>query len=447
MPLVANELAFPPDAVEVRAGDVDGDGRDELVVVSRTPRPGQPEPVKLTVLSFGPDGTPGGRKEIDLGRKATIWDIDHGLWAVDGEGLLRLDPAGNVRLAKFPTPLAGLGPTTPRWGPLAHDLDGTGPPELVAWSAGRYLAFRADGTALGSVPAPAEGALDVDWSTGGASARSTLSPPPLAVADLDADGKSDLLLPSGTRLSAFYTGESIGARAATLTLPVDLEPREDGPKEGEVRTRIAGVWLDDVDGDRRADLAVQRIVLNGSWFGATADLCWAKGRGDGFGALQVRSTGAAAFGVELLDQDGDGDKDFVAPLVDIGVGALARALVARSARVDLSVFRMDAGAFSAAAPLRVLGFPLEHPDRFQAELRYDVDGDKVPDLVTNEGEDRLRVYRGKAGGLETTPAFELAIAIPAGDDTVFVHDLTGDGKAEIVVWGPGSTRASVLRVR
>ena len=107
----------------------------------------------------------------------------------------------------------------------------------------------------------------------------------------------------------------------------------------------------------------------------------------------------------------------------------------------------SAGAYGPAISLRVLGFPLEHPDRFQAQMRLDVDGDAVPDLVTNEGEDKVRIYRGKAGGLESTPAFELAIVVPAGDETLFVHDLTGDGKAEIVVWGPGSTSASVLRVR
>ncbi len=448
MPLVSLPVPLPADAHELRAGDIDGDGRDELLVVSRTPRPGVPDTVKLTVLHFGESGVLSGRHELDLGSRPLLWDADHGLWALDREGLLRLDPAGGAptRIAKFPTVLAALGPTTPAWAPIAHDLDGDGAPELVAWSAGRFLAFRRDGTALGGINAPAEGTLSVDWSTGGASTNATLSPPSLAVADLDGDKKPDLLLPSGARIGAYYSAETIGARAASLALPLDLEPPEESPKPGETRRRISGVWIEDLDGDGKADLAVQRLVLNGSWFGATAEIAWAKGRGDGFGALVVLPVNAAAFGVELLDLDGDGDKDFVAPVVDIGIGTIARALLAKSARVDLSLFRMDGGAFQAPVTLRTFGFPLESPGRFQAALKADVDGDGRIDLVTNDAEDRVRVYRGKVGGLESVVAFELPIRVPIGDDTLFVHDLTGDGRAEIVVWGPKEANATVVRL-
>lgn len=439
---------LPADAAEVRAGDVDGDGRDELVIVSRTPRPGAPASVKLTFLHFGENGALGGRRAVDLGAKASLWDVDGGLWVVDKDGLAKIDPStgATTRVARLPTALAALGPTTPARAPLAHDLDGDGRAELLVWSAGRYHAFRADGTALGSVAAPAEGALGVDWETGGARTNVTLTPPPLAVSDLDGDGKRDLLLPSGAKLAAYYTGDTVGARAATLALPLDLEPLEEDPKPGETRRRISGVWLDDIDGDGKTDLAVQRIVLAGSWWGATAELSWAKGRGDGFGALATLALGAAAFGVELVDVEGDGDKDFVAPVADVNIGTIARALVARSARVDLSLFRFGGGQLASAKVLRQVGFPLEQPDRYQGALNGDVDGDRRLDLVTNDAEDRVRVYRGTADGLSGTASWDTPVRVPVADDTLFVHDLTGDGRAEVVVWGPKETTAVLLRV-
>ncbi len=448
MPLSLQTVDLPADTRELRAGDVDGDGRAELIAVSRTPRPGAPDTVRLTLLHFAADGALAGRREVDLGSRPALWDVNGGLWTVDKDGLARIDPeAGTTtRVAKFPTALAGLGPTTPAWSPLAHDLDGDGAAELVAWSAGRYLAFRADGTPLGSVPAPAEGALGLDWETGGARASATLTPPPLAVSDLDGDGRQDLLLPAGAKLAAYFTGDTVGARAATLALPLDLEPPEEDPKPGETRRRITAVWIVDIDGDGRTDLGVQRIVLSGSWWGATAELLWAKGRGDGFGALATLPVNAAAFGVELLDLDGDGDRDFLAPVVDVGIGAVARALLARSARVDLSLFRMDQGTFAAPQVQRVFAFPLEQPDRFQASFDGDVDGDGRIDLVTNDGEDRVRVYRGSATGLEATAAWDSPVRVPVADESIFVHDLTGDGRAEIVVWGPRERAATVLRL-
>lgn len=433
-------VPLPADTHGVRAADVDGDGRDELIIESR--RAGKPDAVRLTVVAFAATGAVTSRREVDLGSRPMLWDAGHGLWGVDREGLVRFDAGGTVRIARFPTVLAALGPSTPAWAPIAHDLDGDAIPELLAWSAGRYLAFRADGTPMGSIPAPAEGALAVDWTTGAASTHATLTPPPLAVADLDGDGRKDLVLPAGARIAAYYTGATVGTRAGTLPLPIDLDPPEGAP--GETRRDVHAVWLEDIDGDGRMDLGVQRTVRGGSWFGATAELSWAKGRGDGFEALRTIPVAAAAFGVELRDLDGDGDRDYLAPIVDVGLASLARALVARSVTVNLSVLRLD----GAAPPLtlRTLAFPLENPDRLQVDLSADVDGDGFLDLVTNDGEDRVRVYRGRVGGLDGAPAWDEALRVPLGDDTIFVHDLTGDGRAEVVVWGPREASATVLRL-
>lgn len=446
MPLAVLPLTLPADVASLVAGDVDGDGRDDLVAVARTPAGDAPDRVALTTIRFGADGRPAATSTVELGNRALLWDVKAGLWGVDAAGLVRIAPTGVVtRVASLPTALAALGPTSPVQAPVAHDLDGDGVPELIAWSAGRYHAFRTDGTALGSVPAPAEGDLAVGWEVGAPGLRTTLRPPPLAVADVDGDGRADLALPQGETLRVHFTGATVGVRTATLRLPVDLEPPE--PKPGETRRDVSAVWLRDLDGDDKLDLVVQRTVTAGTFFGATTELLYARGTGTGFAAATRIGSPAAAFGVDLADVDGDGDQDVVAPLVDVGMGNLARALVSQQVRVDLALHRWEGAAYAAApSSLRTLSFFLGGGRTLHAELEADVDGDRRLDLVLSEGEDRVRVFRGEAGGLASGAAWEAAVPIPKGDDALFVHDLTGDGKAEIVVWGPGSAKASVLRV-
>jgi hypothetical protein len=82
-----------------------------------------------------------------------------------------------------------------------------------------------------------------------------------------------------------------------------------------------------------------------------------------------------------------------------------------------------------------------------AEYAADIDGDGRIDLVTNDGGDRVRVYRGHDGLVDDTPLADLPIVIPEGRDPVFVHDVTGDGRAEIFVWGRRGEPAALLVAR
>lgn len=448
MPLTSFTLPIPEGVEAVSAGDVDGDGRDELIFESHRKADGKPDAVTLTVIPFATTGAAGTARSFALDSRASLWDADHGLWLVDRDGLARLD-TGGTRVAKLSTLLGALGPTTPARADLAWDLDADHVPELIVWSQGQYRVFRADGTDLGAVAAPARGELDPGYAQGGSLVTATLRPPPLSVGDWDGDGRLDLLVPQGKKLSVAITGDTVGVRTSTMALPVDLDPPHDRPlAEGEVRREVGGVWLMDLDGDNKVDLGVQRTILNGSWFGATTEFLFAKGTGSGLAALQTLSIQQAAFALRPVDADGDGRQELMAALVDVGVGNIARAIVSKEVVAQLSLFRSGASGYGATpVPIHTLRFPLEHPEKLHVDLSADVDGDKHLDLVTDDATSRLMVFRGGPSGFANTPALTADITVPVGDESLFVHDLTGDGRAEIVVWGRGSRTATVLRAQ
>lgn len=431
------------------AGDVDGDGRDELVAEGRQKVRGKPDAVTLTLVWFDPSGNVAHSQTLVLGNKPILWDADQGLWAVDREGLVRLDPAGGppTRIVEGTTAVSGLGPTRPTHHSLAHDLDGDGSPELIYWSAGRYVAVHADGTPFGSIPAPAHGGLDSGFNMGGDELVATIRPPPLSINDVDGDGRIDLVLPLGDHVNIYYTGAAVGARATDLRLPLDLNPPAPLATERGTRRDISGVWLQDLDGDKRVDLGVHRTVHDGNWFGATAEWIYARGTGAGFEPMTVVPIPQAAFAVKPVDADGNGRQELLAALVDVGFGNIARAFVTRDVQASLVLFSMNGGAYAATpSPIRVIHFPVQDPGRLHVDLSADLDGDKRIDLVTDDGTDRLSVYRGLADGFSATPSYTSATPVPRGDQSLYVHDVTGDGRAEVILWGEGLPSATLLRV-
>ncbi|MEC8422808.1 MAG: hypothetical protein VX000_03460 [Myxococcota bacterium] len=67
MPLIAIPLALPADVVAVHAGDLDADGRDELVLVSQSHAAQSVDPVALTVIDLDGAGREERRTTLALG--------------------------------------------------------------------------------------------------------------------------------------------------------------------------------------------------------------------------------------------------------------------------------------------------------------------------------------------------------------------------------------------
>jgi hypothetical protein len=447
VPLVALPIVLPADLAEVRSGDVDGDGRDELILVSRKPMDAgrTPDAVSLTVVRFGPDGRELGRRAVDLGQRPVLWDVQGGLWGIDGQGATNL--LTGQRVVEQATLLAGLGLTTPMAVDLAHDLEGDGKAELFLPIRGGYAVEGVDGRSWGELHATGEGSMRGRSVGGGMQLDVGRTMPTLAVADVDGDNRQDPVLFDGDRALTWKSGEGSLTGPTRQSLPFNLDPRDDPGRtvvKGEVRREVADAWLQDVDGDGRADLGLHQWVLDGSWFGSTAEFVSARGGGGTFSAPQVVRTKQAAVQVQRVDYESDGDIDLLVAELDLGVGNLARGLVQRSVRVDVNLYAWTGGVYAIEPVLlRRLDFSIEEADQPRIAVEADITGDGIVDLVTDDGLSVLRVYGGSASGFSAAATGEVAVMRhPRGE--VAVMDLTGDGTAEVVIWAPGQTKGSIV---
>lgn len=450
MSLVAVEIAAPSHLRGAWTGDVDGDGVDELILSATTAAGAEPDRLTLHVYRFDRAGAVVGSSRVELGNRPALWTAFRGLWVIDGDGVQRADPLSGAltRVWTGRTVLAGLGAATPTWADFAADLEDDGVPEILVATPGKLVGVRPDGSSLGSVALRNEATLGAGDRLGGSGLALTSHPASWIVADLDGDGVKDLLFPSHKSLAAYYNGESLGQRSATVALPMDVEPPEERFQPGVETRNLSRVWLTDLDGDKKADFLAHRFITKGGFFGATAEVLWALGHGSGYGPLITIRTPSAALGVEPRDLDGDGDQEILTRDVDVGFGNVARAVLAKSVQVSLTRFEMGNRAYPLTGfAIRRFAWPIDPPNRYQEVFDADVDGDGRLDLVCNDALDAVRVYRGRPGGLDTGFAHELALRVPLADGALITGDLNGDGRAEIVVWGPEERSVQVLRVQ
>lgn len=156
------------------------------------------------------------------------------------------------------------------------------------------------------------------------------------------------------------------------------------------------------------------------------------------------------FDNERLDISGDGNQEFLVTSVDISIGAVIRALIARSVSVDVSIYKMDDGQFPAKPSIRKsisARFDFGSGDLFvPAVLGADVTGDGHKDLLVQKGEGSLLVYPGEQGEkIFAKKPIKLSLALPASRTKFLVFDLDQNGRDELVLSHDGD-RGSALSV-
>ncbi len=445
MPFVPVPIDLPPDVVELRVGDADADGQDELVAISKRRRDARPDAVALSVLDINSSGTVADLWTVDVTNQALLIDVENGLWAIGPNGFMVMDREGVRTVVETRTQLAGLGRTAATFADVFSDVDGDGVAEGVIARSGSVRVVSVDGTERASVSVRGRGELEVRRRGGTQIVASTVSPL-WNIDDFDGDGIKDLLLPEGDQLTVIPVGLESTGDPITVDLPLDVSPYRDDEKrkKGEVRKRLISVWLEDADGDGKTDFTAQVWVTKGSWLGSEGEIVFARGTGTGFGPTQRFSSERAVLLVSLIDIDGDGDKELMSAEMDFGVGNLTRALLTQKIKVDLMLRRMNPGNVSAAETLHSVVVPISNDRKPPVDLECDLTGDGIPDMVTAQGSKEVKVYQGTGSAYEKTPIAVLDVGFEQGRDKLWVGDLTSDDRCDVVVWKPRSRSAKLL---
>jgi hypothetical protein len=442
----------PIDATfHTRAGDVDGDGRLDLVSTI-------PGSAFVSVLA----GLGGGRFEAAPRFFRTgIGPRDLALADFDRDGRLDVATANVTGSLSFLFQEAGGGFAAPVTVPStrypsrirAADVDGDGDADLLSDSETPVLLNRGDGSfesgfdvvyleQLLDETVEVQGFLTLDFdgdgdldlagrlrfegdrmyfleNTGGGAYRLLRyvalggSPRPLAAADFDRDGRADLaagFLVSG-EIAIFHQDEQGRFSKATSLIRSDF-------------TSTGAVLAADVDGDADADLVL-----------SPAEFVLGEPRGaiqvhynDGGGGFSRSASFAAAGGapelLEAADVDADGDLDLLA-----AGGFPGAAMV---------FFNAGGGAFPESSRLELSEVP-------RALAAFDVDGDRFAEILLGESH-RVRILRPRGGApLESSRTLPLQ----GTPQDLAGADLDGDGDLDLATLnlaesGSGEVSLSIL---
>jgi hypothetical protein len=427
------------------SGDLDGDGRPDLVVADCC---GEPNARALQLMLAGPDATLVRRGPLELDRRTrgvAIVDVN-----LDGtlDLLVRVESGAGPGLAwregrggaRFAAPI-GIPGSDGAGAVAAGDFDADGRPDLAWVLPDAAAVVVALGEDRGRIAAPARFPVGTD-------------PVELRVGDLDGDGRQDLAVRrrDAAELSLLF-GRGDGRFEPDAPLPVTTAHR---------------LSVRDVDGDGADDLTLLQDASQQTQYAFTVLLGGPRRRFVPGGVVFLEAGFGAPPGVHLGDVDGDslvdlvvtdddirqilvfpgrGDGSFDAPIVSSAGGEKTAAALgdfAGDSALDLLVLN---GTNAYVVPGDGRGHFRLHPviEVGPAPLGVAVgriDSDPWQDLaVADSGSNQVSILLGAGDG-----SFRQAGRLSVGDFPVGVilEDFDADGRPDLAVSNRDSNGLSVL---
>ncbi len=254
--------------------------------------------------------------------------------------------------------------------------------------------------------------------------------------EYDGDGKADLFISSGERLSVSVQGDGFDY-SAPFTIKDFSRPGGEAAGENR-RVRIS---LADFNGDGLTDIAETRWMGNGLTE-TKAEIGLYKGRGGmGFQTEpdQVLRVKDALPNILILkDLDRDGKDEMIVPTMKLGIMSYVRILTSGVLHVKALIFDDDPGNVLDEEPRFVHSLSAKFDfsgTTYIASGLDDLDGDGFIDFVFGTHRNEISIFRGTGGrGNRIFSRDPVLVLSENANGTVKTDDINGDGKKDLLLY-------------
>lgn len=348
---------------------------------------------------------------------------------------------------------------------LLRDLDGDGALDLIVPQRQGFALLRAEGKGAFARPvllaAPPEAVLNTGWDRLSGRLFAAYWFPNPAVRQFDAAGPPEVVM---AREGTVHVYESPGQGA----LPTKEKARFTIPEQKQFSRTVKNpleldftmpLVIEDLDNDQRVDVSSTHVGQGTTrLYRNKGNLAEAFAKPD----LTVRAKGVTFFSY-YVDLDGDQRQDLILPRIDkVNVWTILKVLVTRSVPVEMLVYyqRPDGSFENEPDFIREVEVPValnSKGDRVRfgssvvVAIDGDFDGDGKKDLLFREDDTTLGIYRGLPGRKLEEDA-TTTVEVPSAGDYQFclpsITDLDQDGNSDVLLrywsWDRSQDRVSLL---